>query len=188
MLIWYWVHFDFPETYLSCMVFATDPVSEMGKTVQTSYPWSLGHVSEVLCHCGSRSQEPQDIIAKMCHIFHVGLKKPSQYYVHLLFWNLFIEDNFLVILFCFFFPRGPSPFPDKTSTVKGLKKKKLFYSRFLMQMSNLELTWKRMFKWTSLPHHPFLLNFSKPSIQVSVLVFWWRKNWCENLYLPGNSF
>lgn len=42
--------------YLPCRVFASDPVPEMGKTVQTLHPWSLGYVSEtLLCHCGSRA-------------------------------------------------------------------------------------------------------------------------------------
>lgn len=101
-----------------------------GQDCSDSYPWSLGHVSEVLCHCGSRSQELQDIIAKMCHIFHVGLKKPSQYYVHLLFWNLFIEDNFLVILFWFFFPEDHPPFLTKPVQSKAWKKRNYFTPDF----------------------------------------------------------
>lgn len=170
---WYWVHFDFPE--MACLIYHAQCLQVILsqrwlRLFRPDIPGVLGmsrksfSVTVVL--------EPPDIIAKMCYIFHVVLKKSSQYCIHFLFWNLFTEDNLL--LGCFSW--GPSPFPDKTSTVKGLgEKKKSFYSRFSMQMSNLELKWKRTFKWTSLPHHPFPLNFSKPSIQLLVLVFWWEK-------------
>lgn len=40
---------------------------------------------------GWRSQEPSDITAKMYHVFHIVLKKPSQYYVHFLKKLLFLE-------------------------------------------------------------------------------------------------
>lgn len=157
-------------SYLSCTVFVSDPVPEMGKTVQTSQPWSPGHVSEsLLCQWGSRDTRHhcQNVPYFLC-----CAENSSQYCVHFLFWNFFIEDNFLLLMFVFF-SWGPLPFSVKTRTVKDLKKS--FYSRFLMQMSSLELNWKRMLKWTSLPHHPFPLNFSKPSIQIFVLVFWWRE-------------
>lgn len=92
----FWLHRNY-MSYLSCTVLASDPVPEVGKTVQTSQPWSLGPVSEALwCHSGSKATR---YCFQNVTYFSCCAEKSSQYCVHFLFWNLFIEDNFLLGFF-----------------------------------------------------------------------------------------